>query len=97
MAAGDSPSSEYPETPPAHWPARLPPPPATPPPPTRGGAALIIAAAVAFTLVVTYGLGQALVRADDPGGRVAAGDGRHHHDLGAGGRARCRSRRPRQR
>jgi hypothetical protein len=70
MDAGDPPGSGFPEQPPAHWPARLPPPPAEQPPPTRGGAAAILAAAVAFTLVVTYGLGQALVRADDPGDRV---------------------------
>jgi hypothetical protein len=69
--AGDAPDSTYPGSPPGHWPARLPPPDPSPPPKTRGGAAAIIAGAVVFAVAVTYGLGLALVRADDPGRRVA--------------------------
>src|SRR3954468_15480373 len=69
--AGEAPDSGYPAAPPAHWPARLPPPESTPPPPgQRGGAAPIIAGAVVFAIAVTYGLGIALVRANDPGRRI---------------------------
>src|SRR6478735_5601314 len=64
--AGEPPSTGYPGAPPAHWPARVQAPEPTPQPPSRGGASVIIAAAVVFALAVTYGLGQALVHADDP-------------------------------
>jgi hypothetical protein len=65
--AGERAPSALPQEPPAHWPARVQPPEPTPQPPSRrGGASLIIAGAVVFALLVTYGLGQALVHADDP-------------------------------
>ncbi|MBV9950487.1 MAG: hypothetical protein JO291_00950 [Acidimicrobiia bacterium] len=66
--AGERATSELPPEPPAHWPARVqaPPEPAPQGPSRRGGASVIIAGAVVFALLVTYGLGQALVHADDP-------------------------------